>query len=107
MIQPPVHDGLGQAAMVSLTRVVLRAVVSEGGSLLRTMQRWRPAQNDLRCPILHFLPSCQLHFTWASRLVFPNGTDAWRFEKREYTKQQEVDEVRLDQGLGMLDVGMV
>lgn len=36
----------------------------------------------------------QLHYTWASRLVWPNGTDAWQFEKRESTEQRDVDEVR-------------
>ena len=43
MIQPPVHDGLGQAAMVSLARVVVRDCDLRGGSLLQTTQRWRPA----------------------------------------------------------------
>ncbi len=77
-----------------------------GGLLLQTTQRWQLAKGHPGVP-LHFLPPSQLHYTWATRLTWPNGTDAWRFEKREYTKQQEVDEVRPDQGLGMLDVGMV
>lgn len=35
----------------------------------------------------------QLHYTWASRLVWPNGTDAWRFNKREYLSPELLDTV--------------
>lgn len=34
-----------------------------------------------------------MHYTWGSRLRWPNGSDAWHFEKREHHEQWEVDEV--------------
>lgn len=96
MIQPPVQDSVGAATQV---RTAARA-----GSLRRqgrpaaeapqagAQQLYSRAKRHAHSAAVCIVPP-QLHYTWRSALVWPNGTEAWRLEKRDYASPELLDTV--------------
>lgn len=82
MIQPPVQDGLGRAALVRRW----------AGTCAAAVAAWtRTAAKVLGCPAPK--TPLQMHYTYASRLMWPNGNDAWRWDKRERAAPADVEQV--------------